>query len=230
MKIQEFNYDVDLLESLLWQYNNAPNLQSLLTQKQDWYNVNQTNFWNDWYNNVFNLQTANRFGCSVWSLILCLPLHIGDENIDKPVWGFDPKNNGYVNFDNGNFSDVDDEYNISLEEQRLLLKLRYFQLTSRAAIPEINRFLKFAFDELDGYTGQVYVLDSLKMSIRVISTGDLNPKLVNLIEKYDLIPRGAGVGIEYWLNIENVFGFDPFDNGFVNFDNGGFIPDNLAVY
>ena len=64
-KIQDFTFSANLLESLLWQYNEAETLQSILQQKQDWYDLNFSQFWDDWYNDVFNLQTANNFGLSV---------------------------------------------------------------------------------------------------------------------------------------------------------------------
>ena len=68
--IQDFDFDVNLLESLLWQYNDAERLQSILQQKQDWFKENHTDFWDDWYDNVFNLDTANDFGLTVWAKIL----------------------------------------------------------------------------------------------------------------------------------------------------------------
>lgn len=99
--IQEFDYSVNLLQSILWQYNDAENLVGLLNKKQSWYNTNQEQFWSDWYNNVFNLATANDFGCSVWGYILGLPLSFDSSpNFNQPIWGFGPFNQ---NFGNGNF-------------------------------------------------------------------------------------------------------------------------------
>jgi hypothetical protein len=161
----------------------------------------------------------------VWSIILCLPLHITSTELSTKTFGFGPFGNGNMNFNNGNFSSLDQTYNITVDEQRLLLKLQYFKLSSRAAIPETNRFLKFAFDAYPGYTGQAYVLDSDKMSIRLILTQPIPARLLNLIELYDLIPRGAGVGIKYINGYNRVFGFGPFSNGNLNFENGNFIPD-----
>jgi hypothetical protein len=90
MNIQEFNYSVNLLQSILWQYDEATNLIGLINKKNSWYNVNQTQFWENWYNNVFNLLTANSFGLSVWSIILNLPLFLlaTPEPDDAPIFGF----------------------------------------------------------------------------------------------------------------------------------------------
>lgn len=213
MNIQQFDYKMDLNQALLWQYNSAPNITSIVNQKQAWYDINVIDFWNDWFTNVFNLITANEFGLRVWSLILDIPL-FPDLPIDtgKRIWGF---GTNYYNFDNGNFSYGKDAYALTIEEKRLILRMRYFQLTSRCAIPEINEFLSIVFKAL----GPVYVLDTLKMKIVLVFGFDVNTNLARVIRKFDLIPRGSGVGIKYRINPANDWGFE---NTHKNFNNGGF--------
>ena len=94
--IQQFDFTVNLLQALLWQYNGALNLQGLLEAKQNWYNVNQTAFWQNWYYNVFNLETADQFGLVVWSIILGFPVYVNNPAQDVPIFGFD--GSGGVNF------------------------------------------------------------------------------------------------------------------------------------
>jgi len=79
----------------------------------------------DWYTNVFNLQTANDFGLAVWSQILSLPLFgkYKPDPPDKPIWGFGTNNQ---NFGHGNFTFNSGGINLTTEEKRLVLKLRYF--------------------------------------------------------------------------------------------------------
>src|SRR5690606_22129864 len=109
MNIQQFNYNVNLLQAVLWQYDESTNLLSLINQKQQWYNQYQTKFWEDWYDNVFNILTANQFGLSVWSYILNVPLFLDNvpEDPNKPIWGFNQiisfptLENTYLNFNNG---------------------------------------------------------------------------------------------------------------------------------
>ena len=89
--IKEFNFSVNLLAALLWQYNNAANLQSILQSKQDWYDINQKEFWENWITNVFNLDTADEFGLAVWAIILDLPLFVSSGATPTSVlsFGFD---------------------------------------------------------------------------------------------------------------------------------------------
>ena len=66
----KLEFNVNLMRTILWQYENAPKLKALVQSEQDWANENVTEFWKDWYRDVFNLKTANDFGLNVWSRIL----------------------------------------------------------------------------------------------------------------------------------------------------------------
>jgi hypothetical protein len=215
MNIQQFDFSTNLLQAILWQYNEAEHLQALLNDKQLWYNDNQTQFWNDWYNNVFNLQTADEFGLKVWSIILGLPLYFNQDNNIKNVFGFNFLDN-HVNFVRGNFIQGTG-LGLTVEEERILLKLRYFKLVSRCAIPEINNFLRFVFNPMGIIA---YMLDGLDMSITFVCGGNINQILLHWIKVFDLIPRGAGVLINYINSDLEYFGFNP---NHLNFTRGQFI-------
>lgn len=211
MKIQEFNYHVDLLKVILWQYNDGEKLQKILEQKQDWYNKNQTEFWESWYKDVFNLDTANDFGLSVWAIILDMPLivDLNPSEKDSPAFGFGEYNE---NFENGNFFTTSTtSVRLTTQQKRLVLKLRYYQLVSNGTVPEINRFLKSLF-------GDAWVHDTYDMSyaIFVINT-EISSELQFILENYDLLPRPAGVGTRIIYNREDLFGFG---EDYQNFNNG----------
>jgi hypothetical protein len=237
--IQEFNYSVNILKSILWQYDKSPNILSLLTQKQDWYTEFQTDFWASWFTDVFNLQTANLFGLSVWSIILNVPLYVpyDPEPDDKPIFGFNDNSdfptlqNTYLNFDNSNFSSRGDTIILTEEEQRFLLRLRYYQLTTRGEVWDVNRFLNYLVNTSNiGFTGEMYALDGLNMSMRYIITDETFPQvLLDVLLKLDILPRPAGVLIDGVLvNWELTFGFNNNDdfplleNTYMNFENGNF--------
>lgn len=210
--IQQFDFSANILRAILWSYDKAANLVGLLQQKQDWYNTNQQQFWEDWYINVFNLKTANQFGLSVWSIILGLPLFINNQNNAGPFFGFD--NQTGHNFDNGIFGD-NDTYQLPLETQRIALQLRYFQLTSAGTVPEINRMLKYVFGNL----GQVWLLDYHNMTQAYIFNFPVTFDLQYLFNNYDILPRPAGVSSTY---IDATLVYFGFATGDYNFDNGIF--------
>lgn len=218
---QEFNFSVDLLRAILWQYNTAERLQTILERKSDWYEINQNLFWQNWYSDVFNLLTANDFGLSVWARILNIPLVATiPSSGDRPVWGFGANN---LNFFPGNAPDqfpnfgLDEDGVLSLttEQKRLVLRLRWFQLTTRGAVTEINRVLADVFRPY----GLVYVLDGLDMSANYIFTFVPDQRLRQVLANFDVLPRPAGVQIATLILPRDSFGFDPY---YLNFNNSNF--------
>lgn len=214
--IQQFDFSVDLLQSLIWQYEPAASIQKLMADKQAWYNENQTGFWTDWFRDVFNLLTANDFGLSVWSIILDQPIIINPppDPPGVPIFGFDSEP-PHVNFDRGFFSNYGAAIGLTTEEKRIILRLKYFRCISRAAIPEINRFFRVLFAPY----GKVYVLDGLNMSIRVVFKYNPGNKFLYALKKFDLVPRGDGVKNSYIVVNDNLWGFDEYHK---NFDRGYF--------
>jgi len=213
MRIQALDYSVNLLQALLWQYNDAARLQSILEQKQDWYDAQFSEFWENWYRDVFDLRTANDFGLSVWAIILDTGLTITSRQVPSAtLWGFGPV---HRNFNRGNFAPSTSGIRLTRAQKRLVLQLRYFQLITRGAIPEINAFLKYTFKDL----GQAYVLDGLNMTMNYIFTFALPSQLRFVLEEYDILPRPAGVGVNYLVIVRDTFGFGPVH---LNFNRGNF--------
>jgi hypothetical protein len=215
--IQAFDYFTNLKQSILWQYENAINLVSLINQKQGWYDEYQSAFWIIWAQTVFDLTTANFFGSAVWAIILNVPEYVPIETPPpvQPTWGFnayDPSypdlENTYLNFENGNFIPYAPDVILNLEQQIFLLRLRYFQLTTLTNIAgllsndppglySINTFLNYlCTNNFIGYTGTIYAIDNLDMTITYNFTADDFPlALFNVLQALDIFPRPAGVGI-----------------------------------
>lgn len=209
--VQQFDASVDILSSLLWQQNNADNLQQLIQLKGGWYDDNQRAFWDNWYRDVFDLRTANSFGRHVWSVILGVPLNatLDPTKVGKPTWGFSNKRK---NFNNGNYSSkTSQSAGLTADQERIVLQLRYFQLIARPTVPEINRFLKFLFKD----SGNVYVLDPLDMTFAVY-VFNFNPgsQLAFILEKFDLLPRPSTVGVKYQILTRKAFGFSRLRKNF----------------
>lgn len=216
-RIQPLDFFTDLSLSLLWQYDRAARLQSLVASKQGWYDEAHSGFWSDWIRDVFDLRTANDFGLTVWAQILNLPLlALAPASGDREVFGFGDFN---LNFENGNFGrDVDAALSLSTEQRRLALRLRYFQLVTRGTVPEVNAFLAVLF----GGQGSVYVLDSLDMETATYVFDFLpDPSVTFVLEQFDLLPRPAGVGVRILINPADRFGFAPYYLNFENSNYGG---------
>lgn len=210
-RVQRFDFSVDLMRAILWQYNDAARLQSILSQKSAWYEERHSEFWSDWIRDVFDLTTANDFGLSVWGIILDIPLSFGLPGTGaRPAFGFGPYNR---NFNNGNFGrDAAGVAGLTMEQKRLVLQLRYFQLISDGSAPHINYVLQRVF-------GTGYVLDPEDMTATYVFPSALPSGVLAVLQEFDLLPRPAGVEINILIDPGNVFGFDPY---YQNFNNGGF--------
>ena len=213
--IQPFDFSVDVLRSILWQYNTAPHIQALVQNKQDFLDVNQTAFWTDFYTNIFNLETANDFGLAVWAIILDAPIAYSVTSGGSPSWGFGTH---HVNFTNGNFapnSGIPITYTLSTETARVILMLRYYQLTGCCTIPAMNRMCADVFKEY----GKAWVADGDNMAqeyvLQFVPPSDMQFAFNN----YDVLPRPAGVGSGWRIYIEPPFGLNA---DATNFDHGNF--------
>lgn len=186
--IQEFDFSVNFLKALLWQDNKAKNLQAILQAKQDWYLENQTQFWTDWYNNVFNLATANDFGCDVWAIILgfSTALLFPPPTTFRQPWGFDLTNK--TNFDGqSNFTGTSQQpITFTTDEKRMILQLRYRQMISRGTVPETNKTLD---DIIKPRYGECWMIDGLDMTETMHCNFVIPFKLNLMLENFDLIAR-----------------------------------------
>ena len=190
--IQAFDYSVNLLQALLWEYNDAVNLQAILANEQAWYTQNQTEFWQNWYTDVFDLRTANDFGLQVWAIILGMSLYVNLNSTGRPTWGFEQY---HFNFTRGNFAtSAGSTVRLGADEARVLLRLRAYQIQSATCAPEINRMLADVFSSFvpDGDV-PAYVTDGLDMTCTYNFLFDLSAELQYVLTYFDVLPRPSGV-------------------------------------
>ncbi len=149
-------------------------------------------FWEDFYTNIFNLDTANYFGLSVWAIILGQPIVFNNSaNPDQIPFGFGVNN---VDFTQGNFSGgTGNTYALPIASARILLQLRYFQLVSSGTVPETNRMLAFVFKNF----GPAWLVDNHDMTQTYKFNFPLTSDLAYVFKNIDILPRPAGVSSSY---------------------------------
>lgn len=230
--IQDLTYSVDVLRTILWQYDSAPNIVGLLKRKQLWYDENHTLFWEEWYRDVYNLSTVSEFGATVWSIILNIPLirEAGKSPSAYPAWGYEGDGaGGYLgalNFKGpdgtpdasppSNFgTNASSGIHLTLEQKRFILQLRYFRLVNKGNAPDINEFIGNLFKDF----GFVYVEDNLDMTLDYVFDFPLPQSFLFVLDQFDVLPRPAGVGVRRTSVISETWGFEATHE---NFDHGGF--------
>lgn len=189
MNTLQIDPQINLKQCLLWQYNNAPALRALLLQKEAWYKVHQKEFWEYWYNKVFNLDTADDLGLQVWGEILDFPRQVRS---------------------------VDGQLQVLTKEQyRAVLKGQMLKFNMGATAPEINKWLQVVF----GSKGKAYCLDNLDMTaVPFVFEQNPSDEILWLLANVDFLPRPAGVGYQVRLIGRDVLGFNgsglqTFNNG-----------------
>lgn len=189
MKELTFNPQINVQQCVLWQYANSPALRTLLQAKSDFYEQNVTQFWNDWFNDVFNINTATDFGLTVWGEILDFPRQV-------------KSNSGQIHI-------------LTTEQYRTILKGQLLKFRMDGTAPQINEWLNVVF----GNQGNVYCLDNLDMTaIPFVFETNPSDEMLWLLSNVDFLPRPAGVGYEVRIVGEDVFGFNgsglqPFNQG-----------------
>lgn len=195
--IQDFDAAVELTRALLWQHDNAQALRTLIEKKQDWYNTNQRDFWEHWYRDVFDVDTANDFGLAVWGRILDVSLGLQvDATVGIPHFGFGVY---HQNFNNGPFARATSgEQALSTDQKRLIIRLRYYQLISRGTVTDINEAMARIFGDL----GQVYVRDPLDMSkITYVFKFTPSSRVRLILDRMNLLVRPSGIGQDYTIEV-----------------------------
>lgn len=179
--ILEYKTATDFEKHILWQYNNAPALNSLMQSKQSWYDVNHNNYWNDYINNVLNIATANDYGLSIWGAILQIPKVFLVNGVEETV---------------------------DTEMYRNIIRARMLLLRTRATVPDINHFLKTVFGKygnayvVDNNNMTItyrlsFVLSPLQISI--LNTVSLLPKPAGV--KFIIVQTGSDV---FGFNVVNI--------------------------
>lgn len=213
--VQAFDFSVDILQNVIWQYTDDAPMQRLMALKQRFYDTTHRDFWLNWLTDVFDLRTANVFGLYVWAKILDMAITIEDSTAKTTNnWGF---GRNHYNFGNGNFGDSNTSTVVVTEEEaRTLLRLRYFQLVTNGAVTGINKFLKYLW----GTSGGCYVVDGLDMTCMYVFKFEVGSHLVTAMQYFDVLPRPAGVKLKKIVTPSTrIFAFDLDTDLYGGFDN-----------
>lgn len=122
MKVANFDFSCDLSPVVLWQYNDAERLKSIVENQQVFMDENVRDFFTDFNRDILNIETANTFGLGVWGALLQVPRPVYDDEGEKKE-----------------FTD---------EQYRLLLRARIYLLTFDGSARALNEFFHILFPDL----------------------------------------------------------------------------------
>jgi hypothetical protein len=182
-----FNFDANLIENIIWQYDNAEKLKSLILSKNEWYSENLNAFWGTIVSDFLNIQTATDWGLNLWGNILQVSRTY---NV-----------NGVIT-------------TLSTELYRRLILGKMQLIRSNGTVPEINKYLNFIFSTHATTTSfAATVRDNLDMSVVYVLNFEPTDEELALIYSRTFLPTPAGVEDKiYLLDQKKIFGF--YDTGF----------------
>lgn len=179
--------DIPIMGAVTWYYSESDNLVPLLAAKQEWYDMKVTQFFKGWYEQIFNLPTANNFGVAVWAAILGLPIGVFGELTSRPPFGFSKLNE---NFRDANFAEINPgALNLTHEEKIQVLRTVWYRYTLNGSVLAINRALKDVY----GPKGGAYVIDHQNMTMEYVFKYPISKNLRDAFNRYGILPTVAGV-------------------------------------
>lgn len=207
---------MNINDTILRQYSNSPKIKNIIYTFNN--GVDVTNIVNNFYDDIFNLETAKSYGLDIWSRIVDVSRYVKFEELGD-TFGF--KDQNLQTFNNGSFySGVKSTNTLRLSDDffRLVIKSKAAVNISNSTIKDTNRILSSIFSN----KGTPFVTDNLDMTMHYVFPFYLSDSEISLIKNSNILPRPSGVKLRGIITIpKQVFGF--FGSNCQTFNNGAFI-------
>jgi len=179
----------NFLQTVISQYINSPTLMQLIKNFNQY--IDPTTNLNNFYNMIFNVDTAQGYGLDCWGRIVGVNRVL--QVTQGLFFGFQEAGSGaYLPFNQGQFytgQPTTSNYALSDDAFRTLIFAKALANISDGSIPSINQILINLF----GTMGNCYVQDNNDMSLTYVF--DFTPSAVDqaIIENSGVLPRPTGV-------------------------------------
>lgn len=164
MKVAKDKFEIDVNPCILWQYNDAKNLQRLLQGEYDFFDFCTNKFWQNYIDFIFNVATASRTGLERWARIVGLPVHYAtrtNNEVKNSGKSREVRVNGVTR--TIHFTTLDKHEKgtkfaaMSDDFLRRSIIARFFLLDSNGSCDAINRYLYLMFGGVEVGTGVIKV-------------------------------------------------------------------------
>lgn len=180
----------DRWKTIISQYANSPVITQLI-ENMDSY-LDQTANFDDFFDLVMNVDTAQGWGLDVWGRIVAvsrtLTISVGDflgfEEAGTPAQPFNQ-----APFYNG--QQISDNVVLTDSAYRILIFVKALANICDGSIPAINQILLNLFP----HRGNCYVVDGLNMTMQYKFDFGLSPVELAIIQQSGALPRSTGVSV-----------------------------------
>lgn len=188
-------------DTLISQYADSPVLCGLIRRFNDCFDPRAD--LRRFYDTVWNIDTAQGFGLDTWGAIVGIGREVAISAQDEYI-GFAQ---GYTPFGEGIWSSgegTDRRYRLDDDTYRRIILLKAMSNIIYATAPHINRLLR----EMFGKRGRAYFVKNGTMAARYVFEFYLLPVERAVIRQTDLLPRPAGVLLDFYEpEADKTFGY-----------------------
>ena len=193
------------------QYANSPVIQSIREKFDSWYGVNM---FEDFYNKVWNVDTATGWGLDVWGRIVVIGRYLNIEGGEFFGYQTGAVPEDWKPYNNAPFytgKKSTSTYRLADDAYRVLILAKAMKNISDLSCRDINQILQQLFD------GICYVNDLGNMQMRYVFEFDLTDWEIAII-KSGILPRPCGVRAYVLQMPSETFGF--YGTGLSGFGQG----------
>lgn len=207
------------------QYAASPTIIKLNEDRRGYF---QNGWQDDFYNIVWNVDTAQGFGLDIWGRIVDVGRELQVSTPEKR-FGFVTGTDSYLPFNQGAFYSGEaatNTYRLTDNAYRALILTKALSNISATDCGSLNRVLNNLFPG----RGRAYVNDLGSMSIRITFEYFLQPWEKSVMVASGVMPRPAGVQLSIMeLPLPNVFGFAEQGKRVAPFNQGTFISEGVLT-
>jgi hypothetical protein len=179
----------DWRPTVISQYQNSPTLLQLVQNMSD--NIDPGADLNQFYDLVWNIDTAQGYGLDVWGRIVGVGRVL---NVPSGAWfGFQESTdaNGFNQQPFFSGGGLTENFSLTDEAFRLLILAKALANITDGSIPAINQILLNLFPG----RGNCFVTDGLDMTMTYTFDFPLSPVDLAIVESSNVLPRPAGVSV-----------------------------------
>lgn len=175
--------------TIIAQYANSPVITSLIES----FNaaMDLTKPLDDFYDMIWNIQTAVGYGLEVWGRIVGVQRAIQIPG-NVSLFGFNEAGSSWTGFGQGGFfsgQSISQNYVLSDSDFRTLILAKAAGNISDGSIPAVNQILLTLFPN----RGACYVADGLNMSLTYTFKFQLTAPELAIVSQLNVLPNAAGV-------------------------------------
>lgn len=175
--------------TIIAQYANSP----ILTAMIESFNaaMDMTEPLDNFYDMIWNIQTAIGYGLDVWGRIVGVQRAIQIPG-SVLLFGFEEAGASWTGFNQGGFysgQSISQNYLLQDSDFRTLILAKAAGNISDGAIPSVNQILLTLFPN----RGACYVVDGLNMSLTYTFHFQITPPELAIVSQLNVLPNAAGV-------------------------------------